>query len=80
MGQAQVGHPPQPHRQHGLQQLLDILLDAWPHGSSQHADAGEDCGVYLYCLLSPAENQRAASLDTMTLSDAPPQTALRQGR
>lgn len=66
-------HLPQAHRQHGLQQLFDILLDAWPHGSGQHADAGEHCGIHLHSLLSPAENPRVASLDIMAFCDVLPQ-------
>ena len=69
-------HPPQSHRQHGLQQLLDVLLDARPHRSGQHADAGEHCGIHLHCLLSPAENQRVASLDITPFCDTLPQNYL----
>lgn len=45
---------PEANSQHGLQQLLDVRLDAGAHGPGQHADAGKHCGINLHCLLPPA--------------------------
>lgn len=48
---------PEAHSQHGLQQLLDVWLDAWTHSSGKHADTCEHSGVHLDGLLPPAHDR-----------------------
>ena len=44
---------PETHGQHGLQQLLDVGLDAGAKRPGQHADAREHRGVHLHGFLPP---------------------------
>lgn len=46
---------PQAHSQHRFQKLFDVLLDTGSHGSCQHTNAGEDCGINLHRLLPPGK-------------------------
>lgn len=46
---------PEANSQHGLQQLLNIWLDAGAHRPGKHADTRKNGGVDLHGLLPPAQ-------------------------